>query len=74
MPPIISIQGDADPTVPYSQNVRLHQALDKAGIRNQLVTIPGGKHGGFSDAEMANAYAAIQAFLDKQNIVRLTTN
>src|SRR5215468_1050234 len=74
IPPIISIQGDADPTVPYSQNVRLHQALDKAGIRNELVTIPGGKHGGFSDAEMTKAYAAIRAFLDKQNIVRQTTN
>ena len=74
LPPIISIQGDADPTVPYSQNVRLHQALDKAGIRNELVTIPGGKHGGFSDAEMTKAYAAIRAFLDKQNIVRQTTN
>ena len=74
LPPIISIQGDADPTVPYSQNVRLHQALDKAEIRNELVTIPGGKHGGFSDAEMTKAYAAIRAFLDKQNIVRQTTN
>ena len=74
LPPIISIQGDADPTVPYSQNVRLHQALDKAGIRNELVTIPGGKHGGFSDAEMTNAYTAIRAFLDKQNIPRQTTN
>jgi acetyl esterase/lipase len=74
LPPIISIQGDADPTVPYSQNVRLHQALDKAGIRNELVTVPGGKHGGFSDAEMTKAYAAIRAFLDKQNIARQTTN
>jgi len=74
LPPIISIQGDADPTVPYAQNVRLHQALDKAGIRNELVTIPGGKHGGFSDAEMARAYAAIRGFLGKQNIVRQTTN
>jgi acetyl esterase/lipase len=74
LPPIISIQGDADPTVPYSQNVRLHQALDKAGIRNELVTIPGGKHGGFSDTEMAKAYAEIRGFLDKQNIVRQTTN
>jgi acetyl esterase/lipase len=74
LPSIISIQGDADPTVPYSQNVRLHQALDKAGIRNELVTIPGGKHGGFSDAEMTNAYTAIRAFLDKQNIPRQTTN
>jgi len=74
LPPIISIQGDADPTVPYSQNVRLHQALDKAGVRNEFVTVPGGKHGGFSDAEMANAYTAIRGFLDKQNIIRLTAN
>jgi len=74
LPPIISIQGDADPTVPNSQNVRLHQALDKAGVRNEFVTVPGGKHGGFSDAEMANAYTAIRGFLDKQNIIRLTAN
>jgi acetyl esterase/lipase len=74
LPPIISIQGDADPTVPYAQNVRLHQALDQAGIRNQLVTIPGGKHGGFSDTEMAKAYAEIRGFLAKQNIGRQTTN
>jgi acetyl esterase/lipase len=74
LPPIISIQGDADPTVPYAQNVRLHQALNNAGIRNELVTIPGGKHGGFSDTEMAKAYAEIRGFLDKQNIVRQTTN
>ena len=74
LPPIISIQGDADPIVPYSQNVRLHQALDKAGTRNQLVTIPAGKHGRFSDTEMAKAYAEIRGFLDKQNIVRLTAN
>ena len=26
-PPVISIHGDADPTVPYSQSVRLHDAL-----------------------------------------------
>ena len=72
LPPIISIQGDADPVVPYTQNVRLHQALEQAGIRNQLVTVPGGKHGGFTDAEMAKVYAEIRAFLNKQNIVRLT--
>jgi dipeptidyl aminopeptidase/acylaminoacyl peptidase len=74
LPPIISIQGDADPTVPYPQNVRLHQALDNAGVRNTFVTVPGGKHGGFTDAEMAKAYAEIRGFLDKQNIVRLTAN
>ncbi len=72
LPPIISIQGDADPVVPYTQNVRLHQALEQAGIRNQLVTVPGGKHGGFTDAEMTKVYAEIRAFLNKQNLVRLT--
>ena len=74
LPPIISIQGDADPTVPYSQNVRLHQALDRAGVRNEFVTIPRGKHGGFSDAEVAKAYAEIRGFLDKLNITRQTAN
>jgi hypothetical protein len=34
----------------------------------------GGKHGGFCDTEMTKAYAAIRSFLDKQNIVRQTTN
>jgi hypothetical protein len=38
------------------------------------VTVPDGKHGGFSDAEMAKAYTAIRGFLDKQNIIRLTAN
>jgi acetyl esterase/lipase len=74
LPPIISIQGDADPTVPYSQNVRLHRALDNVGVRNMFVTVPGGKHGGFSDAEMAKVYAEIRGFLDKQNIARLSAN
>lgn len=74
LPPILSVQGDADPTVPYSQSVRLHQALDKVGVRNQLVTIPGGKHGGFTDAEMVKAYDAIRAFLDRDNIRKQSTN
>jgi acetyl esterase/lipase len=74
VPPIITIQGDADPTVPYTHGIRLQQALDKAGVPNQHVTIPGGKHGGFTDAEMGKAYSAILSFLDKQNLVRLRTN
>jgi acetyl esterase/lipase len=68
LPPIITIQGDADPTVPYSHGVRLREALDKAGIPNQLVTIPGGKHGGFTKEETLNAYIAIRAFLEKHNL------
>ena len=68
LPPIISIQGDADPTVPYSHSVRLQEALKKAGIDGELVTIPGGKHGGFTRAENQRAHTAIKAFLAKHGL------
>ena len=68
IPPIISIQGDADPVVPYSHSVRLQAALQKAGVDHELVTIPGGKHGNFTRAENQRAYAAIKAFLAKHGL------
>jgi len=70
LPPILTIHGDADPTVPYSHAVRLHEALNKAGVPNQFLTIPGGKHGGFNRAETLKAFAAIQEFLSKHNLVK----
>lgn len=70
LPPIITIHGDADPTVPYPHAVRLHEALTKAGVPNELVTIPGGRHGGFGAEQDGRAYAAIEAFLTKHGIIR----
>src|SRR5215510_8359780 len=69
LPPIISIQDDADPVVPYSHSVRLQQALKQAGVDAELVTIPGRKHGGFTRAENQKAYAAIKAFLGKHGLL-----
>lgn len=69
IPPLISVHGDADPTVPYSQKQRFHQALDRVGAAHELVTVPGGRHGGFTDAEQIRNYAAIRAFLTKHNIL-----
>jgi acetyl esterase/lipase len=68
LPPIITIHGDADPVVPYTHATRLHEALNKAGVSNQLVTIPGGKHGGFSHDQSVRAYTAIREFLSKHNL------
>ena len=65
LPPILSIQGDADPTVPYTHSVRLHAALEKAGVPNQLITVPGGKHGNFKPEEYPKLYSEIRAFLEK---------
>jgi acetyl esterase/lipase len=64
-PPIITIHGDKDALVPYAQSVRLHKALDAAGVINQLVTMPGAGHGGFSYEQNQKAWAAIREFLKK---------
>ena len=64
LPPIITIHGDADPTVPYTHATRLQSALNEAGVPNQLVTVPDGRHGGFPAAEMLRIYKEVFAFLD----------
>ena len=68
LPPILAIQGDADPTVPYQHSVRLTEALSKVDVPNQLVTIPGGKHGGFTPEERTRIYLAIREFLAKNGL------
>jgi acetyl esterase/lipase len=64
LPAIITIHGDKDDVVPYSQAVRLHGALTQAAVKNELVTIAGGKHGFFTDSETLAAYDKIWKFLD----------
>ncbi len=68
LPPILTIHGDADPTVPYSHATRLQAALNKAGVPNQLLTIPGGKHGNFTRDEMLTIFSTIREFLAKHGI------
>ena len=68
LPPILTIHGDADTTVPYEQAVRLHAALDKAGVTNRFLTIPGGKHGNFTPDERTRIFTAIREFLDKAGL------
>jgi acetyl esterase/lipase len=69
LPPILSIHGDADPVVPYDQSTRLHQALTTAGVPNELVTIKGGGHGQFADAELEDADQKIRAFLHSHGLL-----
>jgi acetyl esterase/lipase len=63
VPPTITIHGDADPLVPYTHSVRLQEALQKAGVVHELITVPGGGHGNFSTDEWTRAFAAIEKFL-----------
>lgn len=69
VPPVLTIHGDADPFVPYSHAVRLHEALEKAGVPNRLVTIKGGGHGDFTKAQRRDIYAAIFSFLGDRGLL-----
>lgn len=68
LPPIITIHGDADPLVPYSHAVRLHEGLEKAKVPSQLFTVKKGDHGDFSVKDSIEAYKAIFKFLKKHGI------
>ena len=72
LPPILTIHGDNDKLVPHEQAVRLHEALTKAGDRNQLLTIPGGGHGDFNAEQELKGYEAVKAFLISVGIAPLT--
>jgi acetyl esterase/lipase len=68
-PAVLTIHGDADSLVPYAHALRLQQAMDKAGEKNQLYTIKGGGHGGFSPEQNQQAYLAVRGFLRELGIV-----
>ena len=68
LPPVMTIHGDADPTVPYTHATQLKEALDQAGVSNELVTVPGGGHGGFTSEEMIDIFTKIRSFLSRHGI------
>ncbi|MGV7235767.1 MAG: prolyl oligopeptidase family serine peptidase [Nitrosomonadaceae bacterium] len=63
-PPIISIHGDSDEVVLYSHSEILHNLLDDTNLPNQLVTLHGGKHMGFTRKQFQHIYEQIFQFLD----------
>ena len=69
LPPVITVHGAADSTVPYEDAVRMHQALTQADVPNQLVTIPGGQHWRWPREEYLKAQQAIFKFLEQHGIL-----
>jgi acetyl esterase/lipase len=69
IPPILSVHGESDRTVPYSHSARLHEALAKAGVPNRLVTIPAGHHGQFTREERTQIFAEIREFLAENGVI-----
>ena len=44
-PPFLQILGDHDEYIPFSEATNLQAALNKVGVKNELIRIPGGMHG-----------------------------
>ena len=69
LPPILTIHGDADQTVPYEHGVKLTKALRDAGDDAELVSVPQGKHG-FPKATEDEIYEHdIWPFLKKHGVM-----
>jgi acetyl esterase/lipase len=68
-PAVLTLHGDADPVVPFTQATRLHAALDRVGAPNRLVPIRGGRHGDFGGNEVLQATHVVHDFLLKRGIV-----
>ena len=68
LPPVLSVHGDKDPLVPYEHAVRLHQGLEKVGVKNRLLTIPNGGHGQFKPDERTLIFATVREFLRENGL------
>ncbi len=68
LPPILTIHGDADDTVPYEHGARLTKALTQAGAPAELISVPGGGHG-FPADKLDEIYTQVFAFLAKHGVL-----
>jgi acetyl esterase/lipase len=68
-PPIFSVHGDADPTVPYPLKQKFHALLEQEGLAHELFTVAGGRHGGWTEDVNVRLYAAIRSFLGKHGVL-----
>jgi acetyl esterase/lipase len=69
-PPVLTIHGEDDSVVPHEQAVTLHARLAELGVRQELLSMPGGRHVGFTEEQFQQAFGGIFAFLDELGLGR----
>lgn len=69
LPPTLILHGDPDPYVPFEQSVRLKELLDRAGVPCQLMRVPGGGHGDFSEKDTLAAWKLVREFLAQHDLL-----
>lgn len=68
VPPVLTVHGDADPTVPYTHGVNLTKALKDAGAQAEMIPVPGGGHG-FPKERQDTLYPQVFEFLKRHGVM-----
>ncbi len=68
LPPVLTVQGANDRTVPTEQGARLTRALRDAGVDAEMITVPNAGHG-FSREQWPGVREQIFAFLKQRGIL-----
>ena len=68
LPPILTIHGDATKLCRTRMRCVLHEALTKAGVRNQLLTVPGAGHRWLTAEQDLLTIETTRAFLQSLGI------
>lgn len=69
LPPILTVQGTNDTTVPVEQGVKLTKALKDASVDAEMITVQNAGHG-FSPQQWPGVNEQIFAFLRKRGILQ----
>jgi acetyl esterase/lipase len=72
MAPVLTIHGTADPVVPFSQALKLQDALTTAGVRHQFLGIPESGHGAYSTSQRNAAHQTLREFLFDHSLTRFS--
>ena len=67
--PTLILHGDPDPYVPFEQSVRLKEALDRASVPCQILRVPSGGHGDFSEGDTLLAWRTVREFLARHDLL-----
>ena len=67
-PPVLTLHGTGDRTVPYDQAARLHEALTRARVPSYLITVNKAGHGGFPDEATERTAAFFARVLLGENV------
>jgi acetyl esterase/lipase len=68
VPPVLTIHGDADATVPYEHGVNITKALTQAGAQAEMIPVPRGPHG-FPRETQDQLYPKIFQFLKRHGVM-----